>query len=67
MTANRQILSARVAEWDRQKGYGFLDSGRERIFLHRRDFVKWHRPPATPFATYNAICYNAICHLFLLC
>ncbi|MES2469290.1 MAG: DUF1294 domain-containing protein [Verrucomicrobiota bacterium] len=46
MTANRQILSARVAEWDRQKGYGFLDSGRERIFLHRRDFVKWHRPPA---------------------
>ena len=46
MTANRQVLSARVAEWDRQKGYGFLDSGRERIFLHRRDFVKWHRPPA---------------------
>jgi uncharacterized membrane protein YsdA (DUF1294 family) len=39
-------MSARVAERDREEGHGFPDSGRERIFLYRRDFVKWHRPPA---------------------
>ncbi len=39
------VLSARILEWDREKGYGFIGSGSERIFLHRRDFKQWHRTP----------------------
>lgn len=38
--------SGRVVEWDRQKGFGFLQSGGARIFLHRRDFTGPHRPPS---------------------
>lgn len=45
MTSNNQFLSGKVAEWDRQKGYGFLGTGRERIFLHRRDFQVWRGVP----------------------
>lgn len=36
---------APVSEWDRGKGYGWLGAGKDRIFLHRRDFVEWHRTP----------------------
>ncbi len=38
-------LIAVVVEWDQQKGYGFLQIGTERIFLHRRDFSARHRTP----------------------
>src|SRR5512133_2562321 len=31
------VLTARVVQWDREKGYGFLQVGGERVFLHRRD------------------------------
>lgn len=39
-------MTARVVEWQAAKGFGFLQLGRQRIFLHRRDFTKWHRTPA---------------------
>jgi uncharacterized membrane protein YsdA (DUF1294 family) len=38
--------TARIVEWDRRKGYGFLELGSRRIFLHRRDFVEHHKQPA---------------------
>jgi uncharacterized membrane protein YsdA (DUF1294 family) len=44
--ANEPESKARIAEWDRQKGYGFLQFGRQRLFLHRRDFVEHHKRPA---------------------
>jgi uncharacterized membrane protein YsdA (DUF1294 family)/cold shock CspA family protein len=39
-------LTAKIVEWDRQKGYGFLQAGNQRVFLHRRDFVEHHKRPA---------------------
>jgi uncharacterized membrane protein YsdA (DUF1294 family)/cold shock CspA family protein len=39
-------LTARIVEWDHQKGYGFLQVGKERVFLHRRDFIEHHKMPA---------------------
>jgi cold shock CspA family protein len=27
-----------IAEWDADRGFGFLQSGQARVFLHRRDF-----------------------------
>jgi uncharacterized membrane protein YsdA (DUF1294 family)/cold shock CspA family protein len=39
-------LTARIVEWDRQKGYGFLQVGKRRVFLHHRDFAGHHKKPA---------------------
>jgi uncharacterized membrane protein YsdA (DUF1294 family)/cold shock CspA family protein len=39
-------LTAKIVEWDRQKGYGFLQVGKQRVFLHRRDFIQHHKKPA---------------------
>jgi uncharacterized membrane protein YsdA (DUF1294 family)/cold shock CspA family protein len=39
-------LTARIVEWRSQKGYGFLQVGKQRVFLHRRDFVEHHQKPA---------------------
>ena len=39
-------LTAKIVEWDRQKGYGFLQVGQQRVFLHRRDFVEHQKGPA---------------------
>jgi len=39
------ILTARIVEWDRLRGYGFLQVGKERVFLHRRDFAELYRAP----------------------
>ena len=38
-------MTAEVVEWDQLKGYGFIQVGTERIFLHRRDFSTRHRMP----------------------
>ncbi len=38
-------LSARIVQWDRKKGYGFLQSGEERVFLHSRNFVELIKKP----------------------
>jgi uncharacterized membrane protein YsdA (DUF1294 family)/cold shock CspA family protein len=45
-TAKQPESTAKIAEWDRQKGYGFLQFGQQRIFLHRRDFAEHHKQPA---------------------
>ncbi len=42
----QQFQEARVTHWDTRKGFGYLGEGRDRIFLHRRDFVRWQGPPA---------------------
>jgi uncharacterized membrane protein YsdA (DUF1294 family)/cold shock CspA family protein len=39
-------LTARIVEWDDAKGYGFLQVGNGRLFLHRRDFAERHKRPA---------------------
>jgi uncharacterized membrane protein YsdA (DUF1294 family)/cold shock CspA family protein len=39
-------LTARIVEWDDQKGYGFLEVGPRKVFLHRRDFSERHKRPA---------------------
>ena len=39
-------LTAKIAEWDDQKGYGFLRVGNGKLFLHRRDFAEHHKRPA---------------------
>lgn len=38
--------TAKIVEWDYQKGYGFVLAGKGRVFLHRRDFIDQHRRPA---------------------
>lgn len=39
-------LTAKLVEWDDAKGYGFLEVGNQRLFLHRRDFAERHKRPA---------------------
>ncbi len=39
-------MTARIVEWDRRKGYGFLQVGKQRVFLHHRDFTEHHKRPA---------------------
>lgn len=38
-------FTAKIAEWDRAKGYGFLQCGNQRVFLHRSDLVGPHLTP----------------------
>lgn len=40
-----KILTARLAEWDATRGYGFLQVSKKRVFLHRRDFAELDRQP----------------------
>lgn len=37
--------TARIVEWNGEKGYGFLQTNESRLFLHIRDFVKRDRLP----------------------
>ena len=37
--------TAKIVRWDDQKGYGFLMVGKNKVFLHRRDFAEWHKRP----------------------
>lgn len=39
-------LTAKIVEWNDEKGYGFLQVGKMRLFLHRRDFTERHKRPA---------------------
>ena len=34
-----------IVEWDDQKGYGFLQLGSTKVFLHRREFAEFHKRP----------------------
>jgi uncharacterized membrane protein YsdA (DUF1294 family)/cold shock CspA family protein len=38
--------TARIVEWHDDKGYGFLQVGNGRVFLHRREFAEHHKRPA---------------------
>jgi uncharacterized membrane protein YsdA (DUF1294 family)/cold shock CspA family protein len=39
-------LTGKIVEWDRQRGYGFVQHGEGQLFLHRRDFAGPHKRPA---------------------
>jgi len=39
------IREAKIVEWDDQRGYGFLQVGNGRVFLHRREFAERHKRP----------------------
>ena len=34
-----------IIEWSHERGFGFVESGGRRIFLHRRDFAERHKAP----------------------
>ncbi len=38
--------TAKIVEWNDQKGFGYLQVGQKRVFLHRRDFIERHKRPA---------------------
>jgi uncharacterized membrane protein YsdA (DUF1294 family)/cold shock CspA family protein len=38
--------TAKIIEWDHQRGFGFLQVGKKRVFLHHRDFAELHKRPA---------------------
>jgi uncharacterized membrane protein YsdA (DUF1294 family)/cold shock CspA family protein len=40
-----ESLRGKIIEWNDVKGFGFVDDGRRRIFLHRRDFRQLHKRP----------------------
>lgn len=39
-------MTAKIIEWNEEKGYGYLGVGSQRLFLHRRDFAALHKRPA---------------------
>ncbi|MEI6073932.1 MAG: DUF1294 domain-containing protein [Verrucomicrobiota bacterium] len=39
------LQTAKIVEWDDRKGFGFLQVGKNRVFLHRRDFSERHKRP----------------------
>jgi len=39
------VKSARIIEWNVEKGYGFLENNGSRLFLHIRDFLERDRAP----------------------
>jgi len=38
-------VTAPIVEWKRDKRYGFLQVGTERVFLHQRNFARQHKVP----------------------
>lgn len=41
----KSTLTAKIVEWNDQKGFGFLQTGKAKVFLHRRDFAERHKKP----------------------
>jgi uncharacterized membrane protein YsdA (DUF1294 family)/cold shock CspA family protein len=39
------VLTAKIVEWDRRKGFGFLQVGKQRVFLHKNNFAERHKKP----------------------
>src|SRR4051812_31089466 len=35
----------KIVEWNNRKGFGFLQLGNARVFLHRREFAQFHKTP----------------------
>jgi uncharacterized membrane protein YsdA (DUF1294 family)/cold shock CspA family protein len=50
--------SARIIEWNMEKGYGFLDNDGSRLFLHIRDFLERDRFPRIGDAVQYAVGYD---------
>ena len=46
--------TARLIEWHADKGFGWLQFGDKRLFLHRRDFTRLHHAPRAG----EKICFN---------
>ncbi|WP_435693514.1 DUF1294 domain-containing protein [Rubritalea sp.] len=44
-TVDSEILTAKIAEWDHQKGFGFLKHNKQKLFLHHKDFAEKHKRP----------------------
>ena len=38
-------IKGRIVEWNSEKAYGFLQAGRQRVFLHSRDFAEKRKAP----------------------
>jgi uncharacterized membrane protein YsdA (DUF1294 family)/cold shock CspA family protein len=38
-------MKGRITEWNKERGFGYLESDRKRIFLHWRDFQERHKQP----------------------
>lgn len=34
------VICSRIVDWDASRGFGFVQHGTKRLFLHRRDFVR---------------------------
>lgn len=39
--------TGKIIEWNGERGFGYLESDRRRIFLHIRDFAERHKQPET--------------------
>jgi len=40
-----EVIRSRIVEWDSRRGFGYVQQGHRRLFLHRREFVREdHRP-----------------------
>ena len=37
--------TAPIVEWRREQGFGFVQLGAARVFLHRREFAEFHKAP----------------------
>lgn len=35
-----EVIRSRIVDWDASRGFGFVEHGSKRLFLHRRDFVR---------------------------
>lgn len=44
-TGQAETYTAKIVQWDAQKGYGFLLHRKKKLFLHRRDFTEQHKRP----------------------
>lgn len=40
-----EILTGRIVDWNWDRGFGYLEHGEARIFLHIREFSERHKPP----------------------
>jgi uncharacterized membrane protein YsdA (DUF1294 family)/cold shock CspA family protein len=40
------LCQGKIAVWNAAKGYGFVDDGRRRVFIHINDFVECSKTPA---------------------
>lgn len=44
-TGSAEVIRSRIVEWDTSRGFGYVDHGGKRLFLHYRDFVRRDQRP----------------------